>query len=251
MNHLFDAFTPVGLAQTARILGGVEAAIKSPASGATQLDSATSGAGQDDGTAMDDASGAYADQYVATMAVAVVNEWASTADALDSGETAADRLVMMLLGIADSDGDGDIGEAENIVAGAAVNAAYAYMVNLGVTEDDAQAIFGDDEASNSAAERVRELVASKLPDGDAAEAALLDAMVFTPADQEPVMDSAYKRVVAIHGGQKVIIQKRISGTPHLSPKQKLALQKARRKAHGAPALARRMKSMRRRRQMGL
>lgn len=253
MSNLFDQFSPAGMAQTARVLGAVDALGKQPAparKSTTTLDSANAGNGKGDGTTMDAASGEYADQSVSMMAVAVVNEWATTTD-LDKGETFADRLVMMLMGIADSDGNGEIGEDETLVIQAAMTAAYGYMVNLGASEEDAAAIFDDGEASASAAERVRDLVAANLPEGDAAEGELLDSVIFTPEDQEPVMDSAYKRKVAIRHGKKVIINKRISGTPHLSPKQKLGLAKARRKANGAAAMARRMKSMRKRQQMGL
>lgn len=254
---LLNNLNPVALAQASVIIKAASAISASH----TTLDSATAGKDADNGkqpvqdkeaqTTLDSATDAFADQYTSTFAVAVVNQWVGTDD-LEPGESLADRLVNTLIGIADENADGELGPDEVAVALEAFSTASAYMQNMGASAEDAEAIFGDDlEEAGAAASRVRELLAASLPDGDDAEGALLDSVVFTDEDQEPVMDSAYKKKVAIRGGRKVIIRKRISGTPKLSSKQKLALRKARSKAFGAGAMMRRAKSMRMRRQMGL
>jgi len=254
---LFDNLSPVAIGQTQRILSSVAAAAAVTAGTSmtgTQLDSANSGKKgkeePEDKTTFDSATDAFADQYVATMAVSVVNQWVGTDD-LEAGESLADRLVNTLVGIADEDADGELGEAETAVALESFTSAAAYMQNMGATAEDAQAIFGDDlEEATAAAERVRDLLASKLPDG-AAEGDLLDSVVFGDEDQETALDAAFKRKVAIRGGKKVIINKRISGRAKLSSKQKLALKKARRKAFSAGAMLKRAKSMRIRQSMGM
>lgn len=250
---LFNNLSPVALAQTSRILSAV------PMASQTQLDSANSGnkgnkdkneGEAENKTTFDSATDAFADQYVASMAVSVVNEWVGT-DNLEPGESLADRLVNMLIGVADEDVDGELGEAETAVALESFSSAAAYMQNMGASAEDAEAVFSDDmEVATAAAERVRELLASKLPDGDA-EGDLLDSVVFGDEEQETALDAAFKRKVAIRGGKKVIINKRISGRAKLSSKQKLSLKKARIKATGAQAMMRRAKSMRLRKSMGL
>lgn len=195
-----------------------------------------------------DAAGEYADQHITMMAMAVVNQWVTTED-LDDGESIADRLLNLLVGIADADQDGELDDDEQDVVGIALNATFDYLVGLGVSEADADALLT--EWDSTVAERVREVVASNLPEGDEAEDELIDSVVFSPADQEPVMDAAYRRTMAIRQGRKVRINKRISGTIVLSGRQKVALRKARIKATSAKAMMRRARSMRIRASMNM
>lgn len=179
--------------------------------------------------------------------VAALHQWAETDD-LDSGETFSDRLLALIVGIADANKDGEVTEDEQGVLEVALNAAWDYLVQNGVDEEDAGALLNDwDE---DAAERVRDLIASVLPEGEDSASAEIDSFTFSAADQEPVLDAAYRSTLAIRGGKKVRINKRISGTVRLSAKQKLAIRKARMKSHSAGAMMRRMKSMRMRRKIG-
>ena len=124
---------------------------------------------------------------------------------------------------------------------------YDYLTSKGVSESDASALLNDwDE---DVADRVRDLLADHLPDGEDAEGEDLDNFVFSAEENEPVLDAVYKKTFAIRKGKKVRINKRISGTVHLSAKQKVAIRKARMKSHSASAMMRRMKSMRIRRRM--
>ena len=181
-------------------------------------------------------------------AIASIHQWVETDD-LDDGESIADRLLALFVGVADSNKDGDINEEDQEVLDIAFNAAWDYLVKLGVTDEDAGALLNDwDE---DVAERVRDLVASVLPEGDDEAGAAISGFVFAPEDQEPVLDAAYRKVVAVRNGKKVRINKRISGTVRLSPKVKLAIRKAQMKSHSAAAQARRKRSLRVRQRSGL
>ncbi|WP_369326451.1 hypothetical protein AB6N01_19585 [Alcaligenes nematophilus] len=193
-----------------------------------------------------------ADDYtlrdIKLSAIAVVQQWAETDD-LDDGESYADRLMAMFVGIADANHDGDVTEDEQGVLEVALNAAWDYLVKAGVTEEDAGALLNDWD--DDAADRVRDLAASVLPDGDDAASAEIDSFVFSDDDNAPALDAVYRKTVAVRNGKKVRINKRISGTVRLSAKQKVAIRKARMKSHSAGAMMRRLKSMRLRRKAGL
>ena len=193
-----------------------------------------------------------ADDYtlrdIKLSAIAVVQQWAETDD-LDDGESYADRLMAMFVGIADANHDGDVTEDEQGVLEVALNAAWDYLVKAGVTEEDAGALLNDWD--DDAADRVRDLVASVLPDGDDAASAEIDSFVFSDDDNAPALDAVYRKTMAVRNGKKVRINKRISGTVRLSAKQKVAIRKARMKSHSAGARMRRLKSMRLRRKAGL
>ena len=193
-----------------------------------------------------------ADEYtirdISLSAIAAVQQWAETDD-LDDGESYADRLMALMVGIADANKDGDITEDEQGVLEVALNAAWDYLVKCGATEEDAGALLNDWD--DEAADRVRDLVASVLPEGDDESSAEIDNFVFSDSDQEPALDAVYKMKMAVRKGKKMRIRKRISGTVRLSAKQKVAIRKARMKSHSAGAMMRRMKSMRMRRKIGM
>jgi hypothetical protein len=185
----------------------------------------------------------YTAADIALQTIAVLQQWSMTDD-LDAGETLADRLKGMLVGIADANHDGEITEDEQDVLDVALQAASNYLEGLGVDQADMQALLGDFDAA--AAERVMDLMTASLPDGDDSD---IDAFVFD--DEEAVFDAVYKKKIAVRKGKKVIINKRISGVIKLSPKQKMAIKKALMKSHSAAAKAMRMKSMRVRKRLGL
>lgn len=196
--------------------------------------------------------GDYAASDLATRAAATINQWVETDD-LDESEGLADRLMMMFVGIADENKDGELTDEESDVVSIALGAGYDYLTGHGVKAEDASALLNDwDE---DAAERIRDLLAEDLSDGDGD----IDNFAFSPEDQEPALDSCmnetldavYRKTFAVRGGKKVRINKRISGTVRLSAKQKVAIRKARMKSHSAAAMMKRMKSMRIRTRMGL
>lgn len=188
---------------------------------------------------------------------ATMQAWAVTpTDGLDEGETLSARLDAMLIGIADSNKDGEITEDEANLIDVAYNAAYDYLAAKSIPEDDISALLndGDEEAGL----RVAELLSSETPEGTDAELADIDSFAFDADSQESVFDSAlasldavYKKAWAVRAGKKVRINKRISGTVRLSAKQKVAIKKAQMKMHSAGARIARMKSLRVRAKMGL
>lgn len=204
-----------------------------------------------DGVGDDDSLG-NADDYtiadISMAAVAAVQQWSETDD-LGDGETYADRLMALFVGIADANKDGDISDDEWGVMQIALNAAGDYLLKVGVTEDDTAALLNDWDAD--VAQRVRDLVLSALPDGEDAASADIDRFIFSDEDQEPALDAVYRKVVAIRNGKKMRINKRISGKVRLSAAQKVAIRKARAKSHSAAAMMRRIKSMKKRQKAGL
>lgn len=195
----------------------------------------------------------YSDTDVALKALAAAHEWAETSD-LDEGEGYADRLVALIVGIADVDVDGELDDDEADVAEIAINVVWDYLAGKGASEEDLSSLLNDwDE---EAAVRVHELLVSKLPDGDEETADEMDSFVFGDGSDESALDSAvldatYKKKIVVRKGKKVRINKRVAGRVRLSPKQKLAVRKMLRKSHGAKATMRRAKSVRVRKQMGL
>lgn len=217
-------------------------AMKRPAKPAMVLDEA-----KKDGPVLSGAD-SYASKDIALRAVASVHQWVETDD-LDEGETMADRLLALLVGIADENKDGELSEDEYGVLEIAVNAVGDYLEKQGVAEDDIDALLNDWEGD--VADRVRDLVATTLPEGDEAAGEDIDNFVFGDDDQEAVLDATYKKTFAIRKGKKTRIRKRVAGTVRLSAKQKMGLRKARMKSHNAGAMMRRAKSMRLRRKMSI
>ena len=185
---------------------------------------------------------------IAMMSVSMIQQWVESDDLAD-GETCADRLLALMVGIADANKDGDITEDEQGVLESALEAAWDYLVSKGVSEEDADALLNDFD--NDVAERVKDFIASVLPEGEDEESADIDNFVFGDGDQEPALDAAYKMKFAIRNGKKTRIRKRISGTVRLSAAQKVGIRKAQMKSHSAAAQMRRAKSMRIRRKSGL
>jgi hypothetical protein len=182
----------------------------------------------------------YAATNLALVTAAALQDWAETDD-LDEGETLADRLQNTLVGIVDPDQDGDeLTDDEQDVLGLTLEAAGDYLASKGVAEDDISALLNDWDPD--AATRIQDLLISTLPNGDEAAADDLDDFAFS--DDSATMDAAYAMKSVVRGGKKMRIKKRISGSVKLSPKQKLAIRKAQKKAHSAGAMSRRLRSLR-------
>lgn len=217
---LYDAIAPKKDASDAAILDGC----------------GEKGKGKDEG--MFDSAADSTVNGISLEALSTVQQWLETDD-LEDGETSSDRLLAMVIGIADANKDGEITEDEQGVIDIALEAIWDYLEKYGVDDADIAALLEDWDAG--AADRIRDLLAASIPEGDAAGEEI-DSFVFG-SDNEPMLDAAYKKVVAIRRGKKVRINKRISGTVRLSAKQKLAIRKAGMKAHSAVARMRRAKSV--------
>lgn len=201
----------------------------------------------DAGNPVLDSAGEYEHMSLRMDAVAVIQQWVEEDD-LDDGESSADRLLAMMVGIADDNQDGELDDDESEVVDAVREAAWDYLSALGIEDADIGMLL--DEWDDDAAERVRDAIAAALPDSDSAFDSI-DDFTFDEADQAPVFDAAYRKRIVVRNGMKTRINKRVSGNVRLTGKQKLAIRKARRKAHSPQARARRMKSMKLRRRMGI
>lgn len=190
----------------------------------------------------------YTQKDIALKAVSAIHEWVET-DNLGAGETMADRLFMLTVGIADANKDGEISEDEQAVIDIALDSIWDYLAKCGANEDDIGALLNDGD--DAAAERVRELVAASLPDGDDAAIDDMHEFVFGDDAQGAVFDATYKSVIAVKDGKKVRTRKRVSGSVHLTADQRVAIKKMQLHSHSAGAMMKRAKSMRLRQKMGI
>ncbi|UOO89173.1 hypothetical protein LVJ82_17280 [Vitreoscilla massiliensis] len=176
--------------------------------------------------------------------------WAETDD-LDDGETLSDRLYYLMWGIIDIDKNGEIDAEEADLMEKAYQIAADYLVDKGAEESDIVAFLNDDD--DDAAENIQELLRGSLPDGEEAETDDLEAFAFGEGDgsEDTAMDAVYKRKIAVRNGKKVIVRKRIAGKVRLSAAQKKGIMKMLRKSHNGKARLKRMKSLRKRKSMGL
>lgn len=178
-------------------------------------------------------------------AVDVVQEWAESE--LDTGEGYGDRLYALCIGTA-SDGDEDLTDDESDYVAAVAELVGDYLEAKGIAADDVDALLGDELLfGNDVAARVHDALLDKLPQGD--DAMLDDADNFVVGEDDTMMDATYRKVVAIRGGKKVRIRKRVAGTIRLTAGQKSAVRKMQRKAFSGAAKMKRAKSMRIRRRM--
>ncbi|MAK43176.1 MAG: hypothetical protein CMN80_03350 [Spongiibacter sp.] len=178
----------------------------------------------------------YTDAEINLESAAAVDEWIETTeDDLEDGETFADRFASLMIGIADPDIDGELTADDQEIVSMATEAAADYLSSQGVDDDDIDLLINDNDAD--AAERIQDYLVNNMEDG-----ATFDSAAF---------DAAYKKKQVVRNGKKVWVKKRVSGTVRLSPKQKMALKKAQRKANSSAARMKRLKSNKARKKMGL
>ena len=182
-------------------------------------------------------SASFTDAQIALESAAVIEQWAETDD-LDDGETLADRLANMIVGIANEDADGELTDDDQDVIEDAMEAAGDFLAGYGVDEADIDLLLN--ERDNDAAERVQDLLQAEMADMDGAGC---DKKL---SGDDLAFDATYKKQRVIRDGKAKWVRKRVSGTVRMSAKQKLALKKARRKAHSSAAKMKRKKSNRRR-----
>lgn len=201
-----------------------------------------------------DAADTFTESQLRLDVAAAVQEWAETTPGdLDEGETMADRLVALLVGLADDNKDGDITPDEEVFLSGAMEVCADYLMSKGATEADVMALLNDGSAD--AGDRVAEFLKGELPNGPEASADDIDSFAFDADSSasifDNVLDAVYKKKVVVRGGRKMRVMKRISGRVVLSAAQKVAIRKARRKAHSGIAKMRRAKSMKIRARAGL
>lgn len=181
---------------------------------------------------------------------AAIAAWSETDD-LDDDETLVDRFDSIMVGIIDTDKNGELDDDELAILDIAYNIAAEILLDKGANEEDISLMLN--EGDETAAENVHELVINVGADGEDAELDEINAAAFEFDEDSDaaVLDATYKRKIAIRNGKKTIIRKRISGRVRLSAKQKMAIKKMQRKAHSGKARMKRLKSLKRRKAMGL
>lgn len=189
----------------------------------------------------------FNDQAFKRDAANVITSWLETDD-LDEGETLADRLKAMFIGVIDMDKDGELSDDEQSIAEALLDAGADYLASKGVSDEDITALL--DDWDTDAADRVLDFLAGSMPDGEAADDEL-NGFVFDAEAQEPLFDAVYKKKTVIRNGRKILKNVRISGTVHLSAKVKANLKRMQLKAQTAQAKFRRARSNHTRLKMGL
>lgn len=197
--------------------------------------------------AVGEAAANYTISDMKVKAASAVQQWVEDDVPLGEGETQADRLYALLLGMADANHDGEIGDDEADAYGMVANFAWDYLASKGADESDIDALLN--EWDGDAADRIRDLVQGALPDGDGADDEI-NEFAFGEDDEGAVFDSVFKRVISFVNGVKTKIKKRISGTVRRSGAQKAAIKKAQIKSHSAGAMMKRAKSMMKRRKAG-
>lgn len=188
---------------------------------------------------------------LAYSAAAAIQTWVEDDVPLDKGETYGNRLLALLVGIVDEDKNGELDDTEQEEFDEVRDYAQQYLERLGVDSDDAFALLDDweeDQALN-----IRDLVAAHLPDDDEA---LNDIASFVHGDlmaldsaKNPRKPLSRPKVVFVHG--RKTFKRSVIGRVVLTPKQKAALAKGRKKSHSAMAQRNREKSLKARNKAGL
>jgi len=228
-----------------------EIAAGAPVTSGVHFDAATT---TDNPSATAEESGVMTDfdaKQTELLVAAIVQEWSEISeDDLDEGEGLGDSLFSMLVGIADENIDGEIGDDEAAVLDVAVNALGDFLSMLGISDEDINKFL--ENFDNDVAVSIQEQVISALPEGDDADE-MMDSFVMTEGDggTDTAMDAAYKKKIAFRKGKKTWVNKRISGTVRLSAKRKAGLKKAQLKAHSGKAKMRRFRTMKLRRKAGM
>lgn len=216
-----------------------------------QLDSAAKIA--QEGLSADDAAVSH---YVASTSIsgaAAIQQWADAGDDTPEGGK-ANALLDLIRGLVDGNNDDELDEDEQGAFEDVADAAWAYAASKGATDDDLDLVFNAEEDSadvEAAAQRIIDLLEAELPEGADANMDDLTNFAFSDEAGESQFDAAYRKRMVIRHGRKVKINKRISGSVHRSSKQKLAIQKAQRKSNTATSRARRVKSLKLNKRMGL
>lgn len=186
------------------------------------------------------------------LAAAIVQQFVETDD-LDEGETLIDRLYGTLAAVVDRDEDGELNEDEEALYAAAIDAAWDYMAELGVAEEDLVKLF--DEEDEEAAERVRSLLIEALPEGEAA----YDSATSFAEGVEPTLDAVPRgralnkmigktKINSKYGRMKKT--RRLRKWKRANVKQRMALKKASTRAHTGAARVMRSRSAARTRKQG-
>lgn len=190
---------------------------------------------------------------------------------LGEDELPSDRLDALLAGFSANDEDDEGIDVDQATLDIFIATIQDALLTLGVSTDVVETMFEEGEDAEAAIESAAEIIESNTPSGDDLDE-LVDLFVYGEEPEEPTAESelldaatvgkttkkkgkfgtvVYKSVKAIRSGQLKIVNKRIAGKVKLSPEQRQALNKARRKATTATALKKRARSMLKRKNLNL
>lgn len=170
--------------------------------------------------------------------VSAVYEWVLGGAPLDRGETNADRLLALMVGIVDADKDGQLNDAEEAVLDAVLDDAAAFLATKGIPEHIIDGVLSDWSADM--ADQLRLYLVGKITE----EQFETDVEAFALNwAKNPTLDAVYKNKNVIRNGRKERRRQRVSGTIRLTDAQKRAIRKAQAKAHSGAAKIRRQRSM--------
>jgi len=179
-------------------------------------------------------------------AAGIVAEWADSE--LESDEGYADRLYALIVGAAGGGDDEELTDDEAEYAAILAELVGDYLEGKKIPEDDVDTLLGGDLEDNDVAARIHDALLDSMPQGDEAMMDDTEKFVLGESD-EAMLDATYKKVMAIRGGKKVRIKKRIAGKVRLTAAQKGAVRKMQRKAFSGAAKMKRARSMRMHRKM--
>ena len=174
---------------------------------------------------------------------------------VEDGEFNFNALDEYVMGVADLDGDFQIGDAEeddyNEIFGHVADA----MLTLGASAEDVSDFLerGDNEAGARVGAAMAAALEATESDDDTVIAAFAmgEGSVMESVGDDMVLEAAFRKMKVVRGGNVMIARKRISGKVRLSAAQRAGLKKARRKAFTSTARLHRAKSMRIRKARGM
>ncbi len=250
MNKMFDCLDPLNQPMLDSAASAAAAAVE----GASELDS----------TALNSEI-----QSLRKFALALAFTLASSIveNDLAEDELPSDRLDMLLAGIASDNSDDEEFDVDESTLDIVIANVQDALATLGVEESVIADMFGGDANADEAIEAAAEVIESNTPTGDDLDE-FVDLFVYGEAtDDEQMLDGVslgktttksgkfgkvvYKAVKAIRNGKVSIVNKRVSGRVKLSSKQRAALAKARRKAGSSGAMKKRMRSMKKSKNLGI
>jgi len=165
---------------------------------------------------------------------------------LEEKDFAYSALDDLAVGMADLDGDEEIGDEEEDIYNDLLSAVGAAFVKLGGDKANVQAFIDDedDTAGNKLGSYLTEKMDSVESDDD-------DLVAGFAVSDDEILEAAYKRVKVVKNGRVVFKKKRIGKPKRMSAKQRAALKKARKKANTGAARKNRKKAMRIRKSRGM
>lgn len=162
---------------------------------------------------------------------------------IEDGDFSFDALDLLCVGVADVDIDEDISDEEEPYYNELLEAAAEALVSLGAAPGNVASFIDDEDPAEGA--KIGDFLKEKLDSEARDEEELIAAFA---VNESLVAESAVK---VVRDGQLKLIKKRIRRPRKLTAAQRMALAKARRKAHTGVANLARRKSLRIRRKRGL